>query len=323
MAPLAPGAGFVVGVDALHLDPAQVASAIAGVERASGGLAAWQVGLAPDADERIVGFAAVAARRTAAHWQHGGGGELAGLDPEGRRSVDHDGVRFAVRRPTPARALPQGRPPISVRVRDAADVRLAATTADVVRLVAPDRAGVVALRAALRDAIVAAGRDPGQVRVLAEVFVVLAEQDASAQARLAMVRDLEGPDAGGGAVVVAGTPHDLARLVSEWAGAGVVDGFVLRPAALDADLTAIVTGLVPELEERGLRPAEARAGTLRERLALAAAAPQPAAVGPAAGQPAAAGRAARQSAVATREGAGVGHPSGARRPARAGALQPA
>ncbi|WP_245993041.1 LLM class flavin-dependent oxidoreductase [Xylanimonas allomyrinae] len=266
VAPHAPGIGLVAGVDPLHLDPSAIAGAVAGIDRASGGRAAWQVGL-PAGDERLARHAVVAARRIGRLWDHADA-RTATRDPDGRRRLDHDGIRFAVSRPAEPIAAPHGRPPVVVRVTDETGARAAALVADVVRIVAPDQAGVLALRSAVREAAAAEGRDPDELRVLAEAYVVLAAQRESALARLAMIEDIEGASAGGGAFVVAGTPRHLADVVAEWVTAGTVDGFVLRPAALEADLDAIVTGLVPDLQARGLFPVEKTTGSFRERLGL-------------------------------------------------------
>jgi alkanesulfonate monooxygenase SsuD/methylene tetrahydromethanopterin reductase-like flavin-dependent oxidoreductase (luciferase family) len=156
-----------------------------------------------------------------------------------------------------------------MRVRTEACAVAAATAADVVRLVAPDLDRARALRSAVHDAAIDVGRPPSELRYLAEAYVVLAGDDESARARLDLVEALDGPGVGGGALVVAGTPQRLAQVVTDWADVGVADGFLLHPAALDADLEAIATGLVPALQARGRFPRTRRGSTLRETLGLA------------------------------------------------------
>ncbi|WP_372476553.1 hypothetical protein [Pseudonocardia terrae] len=55
--------------------------------------------------------------------------------------------------------------------------------------------------------------------------------------------------------------------MESWQAEGV-DGFRLRPAVLPTDLDAIVDGLVPELQRRGLFRTAYEPGTLRERFGL-------------------------------------------------------
>ncbi|MFH9835475.1 hypothetical protein ACH4NC_29830 [Streptomyces sp. NPDC017201] len=76
------------------------------------------------------------------------------------------------------------------------------------------------------------------------------------------------------------TPDAYARLVRgaeaglldfvTWFLDGGADGFRLRPAVLPDDLDAIVAGLVPVLQRRGLFRTGYTARTLRGHLALAA-----------------------------------------------------
>lgn len=276
VAPLTQGVGLVAALDTMYLEPARVASAIAAVDRISGGRSGWQVGCpagVTPSDRRWPQQAGADAQRVARAWsREPGGGSTP--DPDGRVRVDLDGIRFAVRRSAAGRPpLPQGRPPVIMRVADDACARIAASAADVVRLAVEDPARALRLRSVLNDAAADAGRDPRELRVLAEAYVVLAADEDSAQARLGMVESLEGPGVGGGAIVVAGTPSDLSQVITTWVDAGAADGFVLRPSALEADLEAIVTGLVPALGQRGLfRTRRGSRHTLREALGLPAAA---------------------------------------------------
>ncbi|ACZ32098.1 Coenzyme F420-dependent N5 N10-methylene tetrahydromethanopterin reductase-like protein [Xylanimonas cellulosilytica DSM 15894] len=275
VAPLTEGIGLVAALDTMHLDPSAVAAAIASIDHASGGRSGWQVGCPAGvgaADERWPVQSAADARRVVRSWDVDG--VAAAHEGDGRVRVDHDGIRFAVRRGTAARTpLPQGRPPVVMRVRGERCVAAAAAAADVVRIVAPDRDQASALRSAVHAAAVAAGRDPRELKYVAEAFVVLATDRESALTRRLMLEALEGPDVGGGALVVAGTPAELTQTVTDWVDADVVDGFLLRPAALDADLDAVVRGLVPALQSRGRFRAARTAGTLRESLGLPRPAP--------------------------------------------------
>ncbi|WP_425955889.1 LLM class flavin-dependent oxidoreductase [Xylanimonas sp. McL0601] len=273
VAPLTSGIGLVAALDTMHLEPAHVAAAIAAVDRASGGRSAWQVGCpagVSPSDERWPVQAVADAARVARTWDQDVSSGGAALDAEGRFRVDHDGVRFAVRRASTGQAaLPQGRPPVVMRVRDERCARIVGAVADVVRITVADPERALALRKVLHDAATDAGRDPRELRVLVEAYVVLGSERDSAHARLAMVEALEGPDVGGGGLVVAGTPSDLAGVITDWVDGGLADGFLLRPSALEADLDAVVRGLVPGLQQRGLfRERRAARQTLREALGL-------------------------------------------------------
>ncbi|MFI2102234.1 LLM class flavin-dependent oxidoreductase [Isoptericola sp. NPDC019693] len=294
VAPHTKRAGLVAAVDTVHVDPAHVAQAIARVDQASAGRAGWQVGLPAGAVVQDEGWAEQAAGVAAQVVRQWGGlaagatGDTAGavvVDDEGRFRVDHDGIRFAVRRLRPAEGRPadgarrgaagrQGRPPVVVSARSEAALDLAARTADVVRVAATAPARAIRLRSRLRDAAEAAGRDPDTLRVLTEAYVVLAEERASAQARLELVEALEGPEVSGGLLVVAGTPDDLAETIVGWRDAGASDGFLLRPSSLGPDLDAIVDGLVPRLVRDGVRTVASSAPrTLRATLGLPEAGP--------------------------------------------------
>jgi len=300
VAPHTRRAGLVAAVDTAHVDPAHVAQAVARVDQASSGRAGWQVGLPAGAvvqDDAWAEQARGAAAQVVRHWDglaSGATGDTAGavtVDDEGRFRVDHDGIRFAVRRHRPAEGQAadgrrdggtrQGRPPVVVSVRGEAAIDLAARTADVVRVAATAPARAIRLRARLRDAAEAAGRDPDTLRVLTEAYVVLAEDRASAQARLELVEALEGPEISGGLLVVAGTPDDLAETIVDWRAAGASDGFLLRPSSLGPDLDALVDGVLPRLVRDGVRAVASPAPrTLRATLGLPDAGP---AVGIAAG----------------------------------------
>lgn len=295
VAPHTTRTGLVAAVDTAHVDPAHVAQAVARVDQASSGRAGWQVGLPAGVvvqDDAWAEQARGVAAQVVRHWDGlatggtGATGDTAGavaVDDEGRFRVDHDGVRFAVRRHRPAEGrvegqaidgrwhggARQGRPPVVVSVRSEAALELAARTADVVRVAATAPARAVRLRSRLRDAAEAAGRDPDTLRVLTEAYVVLAEDRASAQARLELVEALEGPEISGGMLVVAGTPDDLAETIVDWRDAGASDGFLLRPSSLGPDLDALVDGVLPRLVRDGVRAVASPAPrTLRATLGL-------------------------------------------------------
>lgn len=281
------GIGLVSTVDTVHLDAAHAAVALSSVDRASSGRAGWQAvrqTAVLEPDEAWASRVELGIQSVTRVWtgRPGTGGGAVELDAEGRFRVDHDGIRFAVRG-RPARGgepLSRSRPPVVVRVRSEASAALAGRAADVVRIAVTDAAQAVRLRRLVRDAALSAGRDPEAVRVLAEVYVVLAAERASARARLELVEALEGTEPARGAHVVADTPDELAVLIADWAAVGAADGFLLRPSSLSTDLDAITDHLVPALQRAGLFRTERTETTLRGSLGLPdAAAPRAARTG--------------------------------------------
>ena len=268
------GVGLVPAVDTVHLEAAHAAVALSSVDRASAGRAGWQPSRPtahPEPDEAFAAHVEQGIRSVHQVWTRRGAGGAVELDAEGRFRVDHDGVRFAVRGGRTSGvggSLTRVRPPLVVRVRSEASAAVAGRTADVARVVARDTAHAVRLRRLVRDAALSAGRDPESVRVLVEVYVVLAAERDGARARLELVEALEGATPSGGALVVADTPGELATLLADWAAVGAADGFLLRPSSLNADLDAIAGQLVPALQSAGLFRSSRTSATLRGALRL-------------------------------------------------------
>jgi len=260
VAPLVRTATLVAGIPHDQVDPGHLAAAVRGVQDAAGGPVGWQVTGVPggaEAAERAWAAAASAAvDRVLAAW---GAGDAAAVPRggDGRRRVDHDGVRFAVRCRAASRApvAPSSRPLVVVPVAGPAGEALAGRVADVARLTAPDLAAAAASRARVRAAAVAAGRSPDAVEVLLDVDVALADQRDAAAARLDLVRAVDRPDLGVAGAVVAGTGADLATVLADAVREGAVDGFVVRPTSAEADVAALVARTVPALRQAGvLRP---------------------------------------------------------------------
>lgn len=283
VAPLVRSAALVAGVPHRGVEAAHLAGAVRGIG-GTGGPVGWQVSGpatagsasgAPDAsDERAwADRAAAAVEQVLAAWAAGEPGAVR-RDGDGRFRVDHDGIRFALRgrgarpRPVPsddpARASDASgasgtteRPLVVVPVAGPAGETLAGRYADVARLHAPDLAAAAAARTRVRAAAVAAGRAPDAVRVLLDVDVALADDRASATARLDLVRSVEQPDLGVTGAVLAGTGADLASVLVDAVRDGAVDGFVVRPTSAETDLTVLVERTVPALQQSGafrLRP---------------------------------------------------------------------
>lgn len=268
VAPLVRTATLVAGVPHDHVEPGHLAGAVRGVQGAVGGAAGWQLsGPAtagdPDAEQAWADRAAAVLDAVVAAWDAGAEPGAVRRAGDGRFRVDHDGVRFAVRGRTAARGggtaggAPAARPLVVVPVAGPAAEVLAGRHADVARLIAPDLDAAAAARARVRAAAVAAGRPADAVRVLLDVDVALADDRDAALARLDLVRSVDQPDLGVAGAVVAGTGADLATVLADAVRDGAVDGFVVRPTSVEADLAALVERTVPALQQAGafrLRP---------------------------------------------------------------------
>ncbi|RMI06803.1 LLM class flavin-dependent oxidoreductase [Cellulomonas triticagri] len=276
VAPLVRTAALVAGVPHRGVDPAHLAGAIRGVQGAAGGPVGWQLSGPATAEDPLdehawATRAAEAVEQVRAAWAAGEPGAVR-RDDDGRFRVDHDGIRFAVRGRTAGgrgagRTRPDadagkrpddaGLPLVVVPVAGPAAEDLAGRYADLARLTAPDLESAAAARARIRAAAVAAGRSPDAVRVLLDVDVALADDRASATARLDLVRAVEQPDLGVTGAVLAGTGADLATVLADAVRDGAVDGFVARPTSAETDLAVLVERTVPALQQSGafrLRP---------------------------------------------------------------------
>lgn len=153
---------------------------------------------------------------------------------------------------TSARAQRSPRPRVVVSVSAEQDVVLAGEHADVVRIREQDLGWARELRYAVRAAARAAGRED-DVRVLVDLHTVVSNDRASATARAGLIADIDGESAPwAGALQAYGTVGDVVEVVETWLRAGAADGFVVLPGSLPADVAALLKGVVPELQSRGL-----------------------------------------------------------------------
>jgi len=267
LAPRTTGIGLVAQLDATLTAPDHVAQAVATIDRASGGRAAWQVGVGA-LDERAVDA-------VGGTWDGPVVDVPRPVDQRDARFVEVDGVHFAAPQAARASRSPQGRPPVVVRLDttggvDPHDVDVAGRTADVVRLRVDDRALAADVRRQVRDAAATHGRDPDAVRVLVDAFLLLGPEVASAQARLDLLTEIGDVRPEPGVLVALGTAVDVASLVTEWFALEAADGFTFRPASVHTDLTGLVDAVVPRLRGAGVfRDRYPRGGTLRGTLGLA------------------------------------------------------
>lgn len=289
LAPRSSGIGLVPTVTTTHTEPFHVSKALATIDHVSGGRAGWQVGWStspaeaaafgrkdpqdePDAIAEADEVVEVVTRlwdswEDDAEIRDVATGRF--VDREKLHHVDHEGIRFAVKGPSITPRPPQGQPPVVVRVTSPEAADLAARRADVARVRAADRDEAVAVREELRAAAADAGRDPDELRVLVDAYVVVGDDRASAQARLDLLEDLEGVSWDTDSLTHVGTARDLAATVEDWYLAGAADGFLLRPSSLSTDLDAVVDRAVPLLRRAGIFRTEYPGTTLRDTLGLA------------------------------------------------------
>lgn len=289
VAPTSAGIGIVATIDTIHTEPFHVSKAIATIDHVSSGRAAWQVGLSTsDEDARAFGRrtapdlagavleaeeAVEAVTRLWDSWEDDA--EIRDV-PSGRfvnreklHYVDFEGVHFRVKGPSITPRPPQGQPPIVIRADSEPEIGLAARRADIVRIRATDLAPAGDLRARIRAEAAAAGRDPGDVRVVLDVAAVIGRDRTSAAERLNLLESLDdGATWDTGSAVRVGTADDLARFLQLGVRSGAVDGFTLRPLSLETDLHGIVDGVVPFLQQDGTFRREYPGTTFRDTLGL-------------------------------------------------------
>jgi len=288
LAPRSAGIGLVATVDTTHTEPFHVSKALATIDHVSSGRAAWQVAWSTE-QAAATAFGRKAPRDAAdAIEQADEAADVVGrlwdsweddaeirdvatgrfVDRDKLHHVDYEGIRFAVKGPSITPRPPQGRPPVVVRADEEGEIELAGRRADVVRVHARTLEEARDKRTQVHDAARAAGRDPRDVIVLVDVFVVLAQQEAAAESRLWLLQDLEGVEWQTDSLTHVGTPAALAETVAQWVNAGAVDGFHVRPASLSTDLDLFVDEVVPALQEAGLFRTEYPGSTLRDTLGL-------------------------------------------------------
>jgi alkanesulfonate monooxygenase SsuD/methylene tetrahydromethanopterin reductase-like flavin-dependent oxidoreductase (luciferase family) len=181
------------------------------------------------------------------------------IDPAKLHHIDHAGQHFQIRGPQITYRPPQGHVVVIQREQAAAPSPNAAI-ADVIILQSSGLAEAQEQYARLQGQAAAAGRT---VRVLQSVLPILtaSADDAAAQSVRSGAEHLP-------VRPLFGTPSQIVDQLSGWFDAHAADGFYLLPAALPADLGAITTQLVPELQRRGLFRSDYNGTTLRDHLGL-------------------------------------------------------
>ncbi|RRD06645.1 LLM class flavin-dependent oxidoreductase [Arachnia propionica] len=185
--------GLVPTVQTAFANPFTVARQLASLHRISGGRAGWNVVTAlagernhgltelPDSAERharadefiTVVEALWRSFPSEAFVADRGTGVFA--DPDRVQAIDFDGKYFKVAGPMALPQHPAGRLPVVQAGASPAGIAFAGARADLVFGAVPDLDAARGQRAALRSAAVTAGRDPGAIRFLPGLHLVLAE----------------------------------------------------------------------------------------------------------------------------------------------------
>ncbi|WP_405487911.1 LLM class flavin-dependent oxidoreductase [Nocardia sp. NBC_00511] len=268
--------GLIAQVPVTHTEPFHLSKAIASLDFASHGRAGWEVtvstgaaalfGRKAEQDSHSRWFEADETVEVAARLWDSWEDDAEIRDRATGRFIDRDrlhyidfvGDNFSVKGPSITPRPPQGQPLVTVRADSAHSTRVAVHRADLIRIAAPDLATAAGLRAELRGAVAAAGRDPDQVRILLDLDVHLADTIDAAAADVAQLEDWIATPAPG-SVFHIGTAEELRDSLADVETQCAADGVVLRPLALPAvlpQLRALAAGRAP------------RPGTLRERLGL-------------------------------------------------------
>jgi alkanesulfonate monooxygenase SsuD/methylene tetrahydromethanopterin reductase-like flavin-dependent oxidoreductase (luciferase family) len=189
------------------------------------------------------------------------------VDRDKLHYIDFAGRWFSVKGPSITPRPPQGQPVVAALGHIPVAYELIGRSADVGFVTPADTEHAGAIVDEIRTAQSAAGRADETVHVFGDLVVFLDATESAARARRERLDERAGRTYKSDAVIFAGTPSQLADLLTDWRGAGLT-GFRLRPAALPHDLEQITDQLVPELQRRGAFRAEYEADTLRALLGL-------------------------------------------------------
>jgi alkanesulfonate monooxygenase SsuD/methylene tetrahydromethanopterin reductase-like flavin-dependent oxidoreductase (luciferase family) len=197
--------------------------------------------------------------------------KLAGrfFDPRKMHVLDHRGEHFTVRGPLNVNPSPQGKPVIA-QVLTAETLALVAHSTDLVLVTGGSREAGRALVTEARRLLASRGRDPSEIRSLANVAPWIGATRGEAQDRFEQINELSLP----GSVEsrqwsdVIGTAADVTDALHDSFERGEFDGFTIMPPIAPGDLDAFVDCVVPELQRRGLFRVRYAGATLRDHLSL-------------------------------------------------------
>lgn len=114
-------------------------------------------------------------------------------DPAKVHRLDHAGAWFRTRGPFTVPRTPQGRPVIIQAGQSGRGRRFAARWAELVFVITPSLGVARREYRAIKDAVAAAGRDPGLVKVMPAIYCVAAETRAMAEEKAAYIEQLARP----------------------------------------------------------------------------------------------------------------------------------
>jgi alkanesulfonate monooxygenase SsuD/methylene tetrahydromethanopterin reductase-like flavin-dependent oxidoreductase (luciferase family) len=285
LAPLTTSIGLVPTATVTHTEPFHVAIGIATLDHISGGRAGWRPQISgraaearhfgrrafppldPRDDEQIrplfeeAADAVEVARRLWDSWDDDA--EIRDV-PTGRfvdrdrlHYIDFAGRFFSVKGPSITPRSPQGQPVVTALAHARIPYEFAANAADVVYVTPHSAEQAASIVAEIREL-------SGEVRIFADLLVLLGEDAAARKARL---DDLDGAALDSDAAIFTGTVAELADLLIAWQRAGI-QGYRLRPGAVPYDLKQITRGLTAELRGRGVFRRAYESGTLRGLLGL-------------------------------------------------------
>jgi alkanesulfonate monooxygenase SsuD/methylene tetrahydromethanopterin reductase-like flavin-dependent oxidoreductase (luciferase family) len=189
------------------------------------------------------------------------------VDRDKLHYIDFQGRFFAVKGPSITPRPPQGQPVVAALAHQQLPYEFVAGSTDLGFVTPVDAADARRIVDVVQAAQSAAGRAAETVHLFGDLVVFLADDEAAARARRDRLDERAGAAFTSDAAVFVGTPTGLADQLTEWAQAGLT-GFRLRPGTLPHDLRQITTGLVPELQRRGLFRTAYEATTLRGLLGL-------------------------------------------------------
>jgi alkanesulfonate monooxygenase SsuD/methylene tetrahydromethanopterin reductase-like flavin-dependent oxidoreductase (luciferase family) len=189
------------------------------------------------------------------------------IDRDKLHYIDFEGRSFSVRGPSIVPRPPQGQPLVAVLAHQPVPWEFAATSGDIAFITPADEPDVATWVGNVHDAEQRMGRGDPPLKLLADLVLFLAPTTSAAADRKARLDELAGRELLSDAAIFVGTPEDLAAELEGWQAHGL-DGFRLRPGVTTVDLPAIVDGLVPELQQRGVFRRSYEPGTLRERFGL-------------------------------------------------------
>jgi alkanesulfonate monooxygenase SsuD/methylene tetrahydromethanopterin reductase-like flavin-dependent oxidoreductase (luciferase family) len=190
------------------------------------------------------------------------------IDRDKLHYIDFEGRWFSVKGPSITPRPPQGQPVVAALGHDGLGYWFIGRAADLAFVTPRNPAQARAATAGIRAAQAAVGRSDEHVHVVADLLVFLDDQPGAAVARKARLDERAGREYTGDAVTFAGSPAQLADVMTDWAEISGLSGFRLRPATIPHDLSQLTRGLVPELRRRGLFRRARDAGPLRARFGL-------------------------------------------------------